>query len=82
MTYMRTPGPASRSGPFALDGQRMPITRVTRWPRVGATSVVWYDDPSAPDSGEHWRQSSPIESITAIADPPRQNPSVSRTDDP
>ena len=65
-TYMRVPGPASMSGPFAFDSQPMAITRVDRWPRVGSTSRVVYDDPARPDDLEQWRQSSQIASITKI----------------
>lgn len=50
-----------------MDGQRMPITRVGRWPRVGSMSLVFYDDPARPLDYEQFRQSSPIESITRIA---------------
>ncbi|ANE78458.1 hypothetical protein A7U43_03085 [Mycobacterium adipatum] len=76
MTYMRMPGPASLSGQFAMDGQRLRITRVERWPRVGFTSLVFFDDPTRPLDYEHFRQSSQIESITQItttdsASPPR-----------
>lgn len=67
MTYQRVPGPTSRSGRFAMDGQRMPITRVERWPRVGSTSLVFYNDPNRPFDYEHFRQSSRIESISRIS---------------
>lgn len=65
-TYMRVPGTASVSGPFAFDSQPMAITRVVRWPRVGSTSLVVYDDPAHPDALEQWRQWSQIVSITKI----------------
>ncbi len=68
MTYMRTPGAASKSGPFEMDGQRMKITRVDHWPKVGSVSLVWYDDPEIPDSLEHFRQSSTIVSITKMVE--------------
>jgi|GEM_PF-4061625 len=64
MTYTRLPGLRSRSGAFAFDHQPMAITRVDRWPRVGSTSLLWYDDPTDPDRTEQWRQSSRIVSIT------------------
>lgn len=67
MTYMRIAGQESISGRFAMDGQRMRITRVGRWPRVGSTSLVFYDDPMRPLDYEQFRQSSRIESITQIA---------------
>ncbi|QNJ96471.1 hypothetical protein HZU40_11790 [Mycolicibacterium fluoranthenivorans] len=67
MTYQRVPGPTSLSGPFPMDSQRMPITRVARWPRVGSTSLVFYDDPHRPSDYEHFRQSSRIESISRIS---------------
>jgi hypothetical protein len=66
MTCTRRPGPASRSGTFDFDHQPVPLTRVERWPRVGATSLAYFDDPTEPDHIEHWRQSSRIESITEI----------------
>jgi len=49
-----------------FDLQSMAITRVQRWPQVGSTSLVFYDDPAYPDGREHWRQSSPIASITKV----------------
>lgn len=66
MTYMRIPGPASQSGPFAHDGQRMKITRVGDWPRIGATSLVYLEDPADPLRRELWRQSSRISAITEL----------------
>ncbi len=69
MTYLRTAGPRSPSGPFAFDSRPMPITKVERWPRVGSTSLVWYDDPHDSDQIEHWRQSSRIISISEIRCP-------------
>jgi hypothetical protein len=72
MTYRRIPGPDSRSGPFAYDFQPMGITRVQCWPRVGATSLVFYDNPTDPHRFEQWRQSSRIVSITEI--PPDVHP--------
>lgn len=66
MTYTRIPGPESPSGPFALDLRAMAISRIDRWPRVGSTSLVWFDDPSDPNETEHWRQSSPIVTITEM----------------
>lgn len=63
MTYSRFPGSASASGDFPYDAAPMPITRVDRWPAVGSTSLVWYDDPACPETREHWRQSSIIDAI-------------------
>ena len=63
MTYSRFPGPTS-VGRYPNDGSPMRITRVDRWPAVGSTLMVWYDDPEAPQDREHWRQSSAIVSIT------------------
>ncbi len=79
MTYMRIAGPASMAGRFALDGQRMPITRVGRWPRVGSTSLVFYDDPTRPLDYEHFRQSSRIESITQILTTDSAHPPIGPT---
>ena len=64
LTYMRRPGPASPSGPFDYDGIAHQITRVTRWPRVGDQSLVWFDDTASPFDTEQFRRSSVIVSIT------------------
>ena len=74
-TYARIPGPG-RSGGYPHDGRPMPITRVDRWPVVGSTSLVWYDDPNSPLTREHWRQSSIIASITGI--PPGSPATITR----
>lgn len=74
MTYMRMPGAESRSGGFPMDGERVLITRVGRWPRVGSTSFLWCDDPASPDRLEHWRQSSTIVSITPLPDDCNKTP--------
>lgn len=66
MTYARIPGPASQSGSFGLDLRVLAITRVDAWPRVGSTSLVWFDDPGDPGGTEQWRQSSRIISITEV----------------
>lgn len=79
MTYMRIAGQDSKSGRFAMDGQRMPITRVGRWPRVGSTSLVFYDDPARPLDYEQFRQSSRIESITWITPTASAGPSSGPT---
>ena len=63
MTYRRCPGATSASGGFPYDAEPMPITRVDRWPAVGSTSLVWYDDPARPETHEHRRQSSTIDAI-------------------
>lgn len=65
MTCTRRPGPTTGSGAFAYDDVPVRISRVERWPRVGATFLFWFDDPRAPQVHEHWRQSSSIASITA-----------------
>lgn len=39
MTYARLPGPES-VGSFPCDGEPMRVTRVDRWPAVGATSLA------------------------------------------
>lgn len=77
MTYMRIPGPGSPSGRFAHDGHRLAITRVADWPRIGASSLVFFDDPDDPLRTELWRRSSRITSITELAavDPDTQPPS-------
>ncbi|WIM89752.1 hypothetical protein PT015_10170 [Candidatus Mycobacterium wuenschmannii] len=68
MTYMRIPGPGTQSGQFPHDHQRMTITQVVRWPRVGTTSLVFYDDPSDPQRIRLWRRSSRITSITELGE--------------
>jgi hypothetical protein len=65
-TYQRVPGLTSKR--MEYDGETVAIGRVTRWPRLGATFLFWFDDPLDPDLLEHWRQSSPIESIVRAAD--------------
>jgi hypothetical protein len=65
MLYTRLPGEHSLAGGFALDGEAMPISRVGRYPKVGETSLVFYDDPSDPRR-EHWRQFSQIKRIKRI----------------
>ena len=64
LTYTRRPGPASPSGAFDYDGIAHRITRVSRWPRVGDQSLVWFDDPASPFDTEQFRRSSVIVSIT------------------
>ena len=66
VTYTRIPGAASPSGAFSFDARPMAITRIERWPHIGSTSLVWYDDPANPGGREHWRQSSRIVSISEI----------------
>ena len=66
MTYVRRPGPESLSGAFDYDGDTVGLTRVYRWPKVGATSLLWFDDPDRPLEVERWRQSSRIVSIVAM----------------
>lgn len=68
MTYKRIPGPESRAGAMLQDGEAMKITGVDRYPEVGATSFVWYDDPVHPFAIEQWRQSSTIVSIEKLGD--------------
>jgi len=65
-TYTRIPGADSRSGSFRFDRQAMAITAVERWPQVGSSFRIWYDDPEAPDRREHWRQSSEILLVTEL----------------
>jgi len=68
MTYRRVPGEQCASGAFAYDGRTVSITRIERWPVIGSTSLVWFDDPSAPAEREQWRQSSTIVRIVEIPD--------------
>lgn len=67
MAYRRFPGATSASGGFPHDAEPMPITRVDRWPAVGSTSMVWFDDPARPETREHWRQSSIIDAIVSAS---------------
>lgn len=69
-TYQRLPGEGRSS--FAHDGGIMTLTRVERWPAVGNTSFIWFDDPTEPHMIEHWRQSSTIVSIERLEDEPEQ----------
>ena len=65
-TYQRIPG-EGRSA-FPHDSAVVRITHVERWPKVGSTSLVWFDDPERPWETEHWRQCSTIESIEPAPD--------------
>lgn len=65
-TYQRMPGPDGKQ--FAHDNRVVAITRVERWPRVGATSLVWFDDLDHPHLLEQWRQCSRIQSIQRLTD--------------
>lgn len=60
MTYTRLPGAAS--SPFAHDEVTASILSVERWPQVGSTSLVFFDDPNDPLI-EQWRISSTIRRI-------------------
>lgn len=63
-TYMRMPSSASQ--PFEYDGVPHRITMVEWWPRLGQRSFVWFDAPDDPVSREHYRVSSPIQSIERL----------------
>jgi hypothetical protein len=63
-TYRRYPGAASNR--FDHDGQPVALTRVERWPVVGGTFFIWFDDPAIPTLLEHWRQSSTIVRIERV----------------
>lgn len=69
MTYQRLPG--AESGRFAYDETELPILQVDRWPAVGRSSVVWFDDPSS-RLLEHWRVSSTIQRIERIDTDPEE----------
>lgn len=64
--YRRLPGGASAS--FVADDVEVTLTRIDRWPAVGATSFIWFDDPDTPMLLEQWRQPSTIASITRLPD--------------
>ena len=64
--YRRNPG--AESAAFVADGDEVELTRIDRWPAVGATSLIWFDDPVAPELVEQWRQSSTVASITRLPD--------------
>jgi hypothetical protein len=68
-TYSRRPG--AGHGRFRHDGHVVRLTRVERWPKVGERFFIWVDDHEQPAAVEHWHQSSPIVSITAV---PANNP--------
>lgn len=65
MTYTRLPGASSSA--FAHDGATASIRSVERWPRVGHTSFLFFDDPNDALI-EQWRISSTIQRIEP-ADP-------------
>jgi hypothetical protein len=67
-TYQRLPGADSQQ--FAHDGDPHRITRVEQWPVVGSASFIWFDDPEHPAVLEQYRISSPVRSITRLADLP------------
>jgi hypothetical protein len=64
--YQRRPGGTSAS--FDADGVEVELTRIDRWPAVGHTSSIWFDDPQMPTLIEQWRQSSTAASITRLPD--------------
>lgn len=66
MTYTRLPGLQSKSGSMEFDAIPVKLTRVERWPEVGSTSFIFYDDLYMPDTLEQWRQSSRIDRIEKI----------------
>ncbi|WP_288338300.1 hypothetical protein [uncultured Gordonia sp.] len=80
LTYTRRPGPASPSGSFDYDGIAHRITRVTRWPRVGDQSLVWFDDPASPFDTEQFRRSSVIVAITRAPDASSEDTSTPEED--
>ncbi len=73
-TYMRMPSSASQS--FQYDGVPHRITMVESWPRLGQRSFVWFEDPDDPARREHYRVSSPIQSIEGL--PADSDPSPAR----
>lgn len=62
--YQRNPGEGRSQ--FVADGEAVRLTRVERWPVVGSTSFIWFDDLVAPDLVEQWRQSSRVQSIVRL----------------
>lgn len=62
-TYQRLPG-SSRSL-FDHDGQVVRIGRIGAYPKVGARSLAYYDDPND-DTVEQFRISSTIRSIARL----------------
>jgi hypothetical protein len=51
----------------AQDAEVLPITIVERWPAVGRTSLLWFDELVETILPiEHWRQSSTIVSIEQL----------------
>jgi hypothetical protein len=47
---------------------------VERWPTVGGTSFLWFDDPDTPDTLEHYRISSTIVGIHRISNADEPEP--------
>lgn len=62
--WTRLPG-AGRSL-FVGDVEPQRPTRVDRWPVVGCTHFLWFDDPDQPSTAEQWRQSSTIRHIERV----------------
>ncbi len=51
---------------FDDDVTRVRLTRVDRWPQVGKSSLLWFDDVNHPVFVEQWRRSSTILSIQRV----------------
>jgi hypothetical protein len=64
MTYKRIH--TSGNNPMDYDGVLVQLTSVELWPKVGASSWIWYDDPNDPVHIEQYRVSSTIQSIEKI----------------
>jgi hypothetical protein len=64
MTYQRLPVAGRQR--FDYDGIVHPITRVGVYPTVGASSLVFFDDPERPWM-EQWRVSSTVAAIARLA---------------
>lgn len=62
-TYQRMPGEGGKT--FDFDGRPVVIGRVGRWPEVGRSFLIFFDDPDRPWM-EQWRLSSPVQSIRRL----------------
>lgn len=62
--YRRIPGKGRQS--FPADEHFVRLTCIQRWPTIGDTFFVWFDDPQYPSLMDQWRRSSTIVSIESL----------------
>lgn len=73
MTYCRLH--STNLNAMDYDNTVVRITRVEKWPAVGSSSLIFYDDLLNPVFKEQWRICSTIVSIEKIEDTPKQDQS-------